>query len=213
MIDGFDPQQREKFALTWEPGENEGWAVEPRLQNRIARGWRIGTSPLLVPHADPRRLANRLGLRDLLVQWTPATTNADGIREILPIEPIDSFLKSEPLSGELHSLVLDPPKPVENRLLGAAILVPIDRPISDVVRMAWRTSWVDRIAARLGPSKMFGPNGALPVDRAKYLDALAAMLERYEGLMTPTLALAELLVATLYEGGIGFAGKYTTRVC
>jgi hypothetical protein len=210
MIDGYDPQRREKFALTWEPGDNNGWAVEPCSHHRIGRGWRTGTSPLLVPHADPRRLAERLELRDLLVRWAPETAISKEVRDILPVEPIDRFLKNEPATGGLHALVLDPPPCVERSLHGAAILVPLDRPIPEAVRAAWRISWVDRLAARLGPGRLFGPSGVLPVDRAGYLGALAMMLELDEGLMTRTLALAELLVRTLYDGGIGFAGKYMT---
>ncbi len=91
---------------------------------------------------------------------------------------------------------------------GEKILVQVDRPIPDAVLTAWRISWVDRLAARLGPARLLGPSGVLSLDQAGYLSVLAMMVERYEGLMTLTLALAELLVKTLYDGGIGFAGKY-----
>jgi hypothetical protein len=208
MIDAFDPQRREKFALTWEPDDENGWAIEPHAHQRLTPGWRTGTTPLLGPSADAVRLAERLRLKELLFRWAPKVDTSKELRDVLPTEKIDQFLKSEPASGALHSLVLAPPSSVEKLLRGVKIAVQVDRSIPDVVLTAWRISWVDRLGAKFGPGRLLGPSGVLTIDQAQYLGVLAMMLERYEDLMTPMFALTELLVRTLYDGGIGFAGKY-----
>ncbi len=209
-IDGTDPKRGGKFELTWDPGEN-GWTIEARWNNRFTRPWSTGTTPLLCPYTDPLRLAERIGLRDLLVHWAPKTTSLKETQQLLPTDPIDEFLKREPASAALHSFVLEPPQVAERLLQGVSIRIATDRPIHDTVHTAWRISWVDRLAARRGTDKLFGPGGLRSIEKSQYLGALAVMLEREEGLMVRTLALVELLIRTLYDGGIGFAGKFAIK--
>jgi hypothetical protein len=210
MIRGSDPSCNETFVLTWKPESRSGWTVVPRSPHRIGRAWSTGDRPLVTPALDALRLADQIALRESLPGWISKTEATEEVRDLLPAGAIDRFLKSDPPTAALHALILDPPPFVENPLHGVKVRVPSWRPIPDLVQAAWRVAWVDRLAATLGPVRLFGPAGMLPVDRASHLNALAVMLEFDEELMIRMLALAELLIRTLYDGGIGFAATYET---
>lgn len=200
-----------------EPSQEAPRAAEPSQharrrprRRRAGQGRRLGARRLLAPRVDANKLAERIDLKDLLTRWGAEVEVADGLAQLSRLEPIDEFLKNEPATGGLHKLVLEPPGQVEKLLRGTRVLAGVGWPIAEVVRTAWRIAWVDRLAARSGGRNAFGPVGTIPVDADRHLNALALMFERHEVLMFRSLALAELLIMTLRDGGIGFAAKRET---
>lgn len=121
------------------------------------------------------------------------------------LEPLSDKLKRDKVSGELHKEVLRPPQKEIKYLHGVPVQATTVSSVSDASAICWQMAWIERLTSLKGSNQFFGGDEQSSVEFQK---ALSKSLLLWPELMRRSLSLAEMLILTLYGGGIGVAAKF-----
>ncbi|MFM7165546.1 MAG: hypothetical protein ACKO3T_09885, partial [Planctomycetaceae bacterium] len=184
------------------------WSSDPSLWqvDQVDNGLRCYSDcqPIVIKRWSAAEAAKAFDLRNLLSGW--GKSHAAPPQECFRcLESLSDKLKRDAESGELHKEVLRPPSKEIKLLHGVPVQATTVCAVSDVSAICWQMAWIERLTSLKGSNQFFGGDEQCSVEFQK---ALSKSLLLWPELMRRCLSLAEMLIWTLYGGGIGVAAKF-----
>lgn len=202
----FQVRGRAKRATSDGPAYSLYWASE---ESR----WQVDSSkvccysafqPLVTKEWSAAEVAKSFDLHNLLNRW--AKDHPVPPQECFRcLESLSDKLKRDLVSGELHKEVLRPPQKEIKLLHGVPVQATTASSVSDASAICWQMAWIERLTSLKGSNQFFGGDEQSSVEFQK---ALSKSLLLWPELMRRCLSLAEVLIWTMYGGGIGVAAKF-----
>jgi len=192
------------YSLYWVSDESR-WQVD-RHSRKPPLCCYSDFQPMVTKGWSATEVANSFDLRDLLNGWAQGHAVPPDERFGF-LESLSNKLKRESVSGKLHQEVLRPAQKETKLLLGSSVEVETVSAVAHVSAICWQMAWIERLTAWHGPNQFFGDNEQSIVEFQK---ALSKSLRLWPALMRRCLSLTEMLIWTIYRGGIGVAAKFSS---
>jgi hypothetical protein len=192
------------YSLFWASNVSR-WQVDrnDHVERRVLRCY-TDFQPLVTKEWSAAEMARSFDLHDLLKRWADGhSVPRDENFEFL--ESLSDKLKDDLVSGKLHREVLRPAQKETMLCFGSPVEVEAVSAVPRVSAICWQMAWIERLSARQGSGQFFGDSEQSSIEFQK---ALSKSLRLWPKLMRRCLSLAEMLIWTLYGGGIGVAAKF-----